>query len=449
MNKNILLINPWIYDFKAYDFWIKPLGLLYIASVLQEQGDNLYLINCIDRNLPYIDSSEGSNVNKKETFKDIKYGCGKFYNEEVIKPELYKKIPRKYKRYGIPINVFKEILENIPKPDYILITSIMTYWYLGVKTAIELVKNKFPDSPVILGGIYATLCPEHAKTLCPDFVIEGADIKRLLDIIYPDNKISSKKINNLITDYLPAYNLIPNIKTAAVITSVGCPYKCTYCASKILQKNFIQREQENVANEIIKYVQDFKVKDIAFNDDALLINYEKHLKLILDILRKNNINCNFHTPNGLHARCITEYVADDLFRSGFKTIRLGLETTNETTQYVTGNKINNPEFEKAIKNLISTGFTKKEIGVYVMIGLPEQSIEEVKETMEFVYSLGVKVYLTAYSPIPKTEDWYKLKADKMPQAQDPLWHNNTFQLYNSMNFHKISDLIKEVRERNQ
>ncbi|GAI31851.1 unnamed protein product, partial [marine sediment metagenome] len=37
-NYNFLLINPWIYDFTAYDFWSKPLGLLYIASILREQG---------------------------------------------------------------------------------------------------------------------------------------------------------------------------------------------------------------------------------------------------------------------------------------------------------------------------------------------------------------------------------------------------------------------------
>jgi hypothetical protein len=31
---HILLINPWITDFAAYNFWIKPLGLLHIASLL-------------------------------------------------------------------------------------------------------------------------------------------------------------------------------------------------------------------------------------------------------------------------------------------------------------------------------------------------------------------------------------------------------------------------------
>jgi len=41
----ILLINPWIYDFAAHDYWSKPLGLLYVAGILTESG---YEVSCID-----------------------------------------------------------------------------------------------------------------------------------------------------------------------------------------------------------------------------------------------------------------------------------------------------------------------------------------------------------------------------------------------------------------
>ena len=51
-NGNILLINPWIYDFAAYDMWTEPLGLLYIAGLLRENGYRINLINCLDRHHP-------------------------------------------------------------------------------------------------------------------------------------------------------------------------------------------------------------------------------------------------------------------------------------------------------------------------------------------------------------------------------------------------------------
>ena len=53
MNK-ILLINPYIYDFACYDLWKKPLGFLYIASILKDCGCNVTLIDCMDRFHPDI-----------------------------------------------------------------------------------------------------------------------------------------------------------------------------------------------------------------------------------------------------------------------------------------------------------------------------------------------------------------------------------------------------------
>ena len=45
---HILLINPWITDFAAYNFWIRPIGLLYIASLLRENRFQITLVDCLD-----------------------------------------------------------------------------------------------------------------------------------------------------------------------------------------------------------------------------------------------------------------------------------------------------------------------------------------------------------------------------------------------------------------
>jgi hypothetical protein len=51
--KNILLVNPWIYDFTAYDFWVRPLGLLVMGAVLRQgMGCRLRLLDCLDRHHP-------------------------------------------------------------------------------------------------------------------------------------------------------------------------------------------------------------------------------------------------------------------------------------------------------------------------------------------------------------------------------------------------------------
>ena len=55
--KRALLINPWIYDFAAYDFWAKPLGLLYLGSILEENGFRVDLIDLLDVHYPLLERS--------------------------------------------------------------------------------------------------------------------------------------------------------------------------------------------------------------------------------------------------------------------------------------------------------------------------------------------------------------------------------------------------------
>ncbi len=165
----ILLINPWVYDFAAYDEWMKPLGLLYIGAFLEKFGYCVSFINCMDRHHPLLERKFG-----KRASVNRKYNCGKFFGEVVEKPESLKNVPRKYKRYGITPDIFEEEIRKIEPPDIIGVSSGMTYWYPGVFEAVKKVKLLFPGIPVILGGIYASLCAQHAKKFSgADYVIEG------------------------------------------------------------------------------------------------------------------------------------------------------------------------------------------------------------------------------------------------------------------------------------
>ena len=131
---NILLINPWIYDFAAYDFWAKPLGFLYVAALLRKNG---FTIHFIDRLCPDYHSFPALSLRRKES------GKGKFLKTKVEKPESLKTIPQKYNQYGIPSEVFHALLMSSPPPDVILITSAMTYWYLGVFEVIKHARKCF------------------------------------------------------------------------------------------------------------------------------------------------------------------------------------------------------------------------------------------------------------------------------------------------------------------
>jgi radical SAM superfamily enzyme YgiQ (UPF0313 family) len=141
---------------------------------------------------------------------------------------------------------------------------------------------------------------------------------------------------------------------------------------------------------------------------------------------KRGIRCNFHTPNGLHIKEIDEEVAELLFRSQFKTIRLGFETSSETAQIETGGKVDNREFKRAVKNLKRVGYLGEEIGVYIMAGLPDQGVGDVEESIAFVKETGAKPILVEYSPIPHTPLFEKAKQMSPFDLQnEPLFHNNS------------------------
>jgi radical SAM superfamily enzyme YgiQ (UPF0313 family) len=179
-------------------------------------------------------------------------------------------------------------------------------------------------------------------------------------------------------------------------------------------------------DEIDYCTSKYRVNNIAFYDDALLIEPSKHLIPIMKEVIRRGINCNFHTPNAVHIREIDEEVAALLFRSGFKTIRLGFETSNEATQVETGGKVDNQEFRQAIKHLTRAGYSGEKIGVYLIVGLPGQRVGEVEEGIAFVKETGANPMLVEYSPVPHTPLFEK--ARKMSQfdlENEPLFHNNS------------------------
>ncbi len=141
---------------------------------------------------------------------------------------------------------------------------------------------------------------------------------------------------------------------------------------------------------------------------------------------KRGIRCNFHAPNGLHIKEIDEEVAELIFRSQFKTIRLGFETSNETAQIETGGKVDNREFQRAVRNLKKAGYLGEEIGVYIMVGLPGQRVGEVEESITFVRETGAKPILVEYSPIPHTPLFEKAKQmSSFDLENEPLYHKNS------------------------
>ncbi|MDP2045714.1 MAG: cobalamin-dependent protein [Deltaproteobacteria bacterium] len=412
---SLLLINPWIYDFAAYDFFARPLGLLYLAGWLRAQGYSVHFLDCLGA--PHARTGP--------------FGTGRYPKEIIPPPPALAGISRRYGRYGISEAAFRERLDRVPIPAAILVTSLMTYWYPGVAAAIRLARERFPGVPVILGGIYATLCPEHAqKHSGADRVVAGPGEAAILGILEEATGFAPPGLicpaqEDLDSRPYPALDLLEHPSFIPLLTSRGCPLDCTYCASRQLQPVYRRRRPRASAAELIYWQDRWGLSDAAFYDDALLLAAADHLLVILEELASRGRTFRFHTPNGLHARLMSREVAGWLKRANFATLRLGVETTALGEARLDA-KLQAGELEAALAHLREAGFAPSEIGVYLLIGLPDQEEAEVAASILRVKELGATPILAQYSPIPGTALWPQAVAcSRFDLTADPLFHNNS------------------------
>jgi hypothetical protein len=403
MPPKILLVNPPVYDFAAYDFWLKPYGLLTVGGFLQDKAD----LSCFD----YLDRLHPAMPVDKKLRCD-QFGRGEFYSELLPKPAIFSKIPRRYHRFGLPRRNFQEWLVNESPFAYALIQTTMTYWYPGVKEVIDDIRHICPHAKIVLGGVYATICPQHAQSLGADLVVKGSDLEPLWQFL----NITPT------TDHLPSWQAYPKLKTGVLKLTDGCPFKCSYCSVPQTYKTFAPRPLQRIIAEF-EFLNSRSVRNIAFYDDALLFDAEHILVPFLRYMMETKSQMNFHTPNALHARFITPDLARLMVQAGFKTFYLGFESSQSDWQKQTGGKVCTDDFTAAVKNLLDAGADSQNITAYIIAGHPHSVVSDVESSMKFANALGIRIMLAEFSPIPNTPDGRL--CENIVDMNEPLWHSKT------------------------
>jgi hypothetical protein len=409
----VLIINPLVSDFKLYDEWMHPVGLYFLYDYLRQCGLSVHIFNFLD---PCFHTQEK------------KHGTGSFDYVEIPKPDLYQSIKRKYKLYGRSTQSFNAFLDTIPQPDIVCIGGTMTYWAPGIIETYTIVQQHLPKATILCGGIAAQLIPDYLKSKMPECTITG-NIQGLQSVDSANVNFTNQQIDLStlsMTSSLTKYN---SLHHAPVVLSLGCPMRCSYCASSILQPHHKVRDIDIVIKEITSMIER-GVSDFAFYDDALLFQKESILFPLLLRINDLNTKVRFHTPNGLHVRYVDKPTLEKMKHAGFETLRFGYESGQSQHQRAVSGKVDRSQLEVKIALAIESGFTGKQIGVYVMGGLPQQIPDDLCEEMDFIHSLGVMVKPVFISPVPGTE-LFRHYAIQFPEiVTDPLWHNDTFFITN-------------------
>jgi hypothetical protein len=380
---NLLLVNPPIYDFTAFDFWLRPYGLLRVGGQLRK---------CSLTAFDYLVSRDRDAL-----------GRGNFDRRSVPRPAPLADIPRRFYRFGRSREDFLRVLSG-QTFDVVLIQTVMTYWYMGVREVIEDVRRTQPDARIVLGGVYATLCPAHARSLGADQVLQGSN---LMPLCLP------------LSDGLPFWEGVDPQVGVLKITD-GCPFRCTYCSVPLVTPDFAARPLD-VCIEELRYLATLGASHVAFYDDALLFRPDHVLLPFLDAVLRQDFRFSFHTPNALNARFITPEIARLMVRAGFKTFFLGFESGAYEWQRKTGGKVYSEEFGSAVRTLSEAGATS--ITAYIIIGHPESQEQDLESSIRFAAAQGARVMLSEFAPIPGTPDGEACRAHT--SLDEPLNHNKT------------------------
>ena len=332
---------------------------------------------------------------------------------------------------------------NGTSPQVVAITALTPTIEQANKTA-QIVKKISPETKVVMGGYHPTFNHQEVlKTDYVDVVVMGEGEYTMLELVQTiemggdlsqvrgialEGKVNPPR--PLITDMdalpFPARHLLPmdhykmlNMKTgmATMITSRGCPMQCSFCASAALHGPKLRlRSPENVVDEMEHLVKDHKVGTIAFMDDTFTLNH-RMVEAICDEIQKRELDVFW----GCTARVDT--LSDDLLEkmreAGCITIFMGVESAD---QQMLDSASKNITIEKIRQAFILSKKHKIRTIASVVLGMPGDTKESIKRTVSFVRELnpsyavfslatpypGTRFYKEAFEKnLIKVKDWSK------------------------------------------
>jgi radical SAM superfamily enzyme YgiQ (UPF0313 family) len=318
------------------------------------------------------------------------------------------------------------------KPDLIGVTSF-SYCYDYAVDTIKKVKSSF-DIPLVLGGPHVSVVKQSVFADSNlDYAIKKEGEYSLLELLkaIQKNKGDLSGVPNLIwknngdiienqdlafidnLDELPFpdYSLFDvkkyastKLRSTAIITSRGCPYLCTYCATLLsMGRGFRKRSADNVFAELKQRYEE-GYRDFDINDDCFSLDIQRANK-IFDLIMDSGLDMKFKCYNGFRVDRITPGLLKKMKTAGFYFLAFGCESGNQEV-------LNNIKKSISLDGVRTAVKLAKEAGidccVNFIIGHPTETYSQALDTLKFAKSLNCNyVNFSNLIPYPGTEayDW--------------------------------------------
>lgn len=400
----ILLIDPPFYRFMGYYNRYFPLGLAYLAAVLRKEGHEVLIYDA------------DCNVNpSKMDFTALE--------------ESY---PLYLKSLHDSHPIWKEISETICSfnPGIVGI-SVWTTFAASAFTIASIIKRINKDLPVIMGGPHVSIKHDEVIKICPDvdFLVRGEGEESFLELVEKlqgrdEVKIEGLRdikgityrrndtlihnpdrefIQNLDVIPFPARDLLLNSGSYSsedmglLMTSRGCPYNCSYCATSIWKRKIRYRSIDNIVEEIKLVIDAYGTRQFTFKDDSFTVNRKRVLEFC-DKLIKENLGINWDCNTRVDV--VDEELLKKMKAAGCNGIKVGIETGSQRVLKLVNKRTTLSQAREAASLF-------RQVGIhwtgYFMMGLPSETKEEIYQTLKFMKELKPDfASLSVYEPFPGT-----------------------------------------------
>ena len=182
-------------------------------------------------------------------------------------------------------------------------------------------------------------------------------------------------------DFFPVFR---NKRFLPLVTSRGCPFKCTYCHD-IFDKSIQYRSPKAVVDEIEYLINKYGVREFHIVDDVFNVNM-KRAKIVLDAIIQRNLNIHISFPNGLRADFFDDELIDKMQRAGVYRMALGIESGSQRIQDMIQKDLDINIIYGVVEKLTRA---RMSVHGFFMLGFPSETRKEMEATIDFACDLGL------------------------------------------------------------
>lgn len=320
----------------------------------------------------------------------------------------------------------KELEENLPGYNVLGITSNI-FSSTFARHIAERAKAISPQTTVVQGGPMSTGYPEYFFPDYADYVYAGEGEHGFVDFLKADDP---KGVDGIIwwdgekkqgqrapfvqdLDHLPypdwtsgtyderRYGFSHGGAIAGIMTSRGCPYQCIFCTKIVHGSKFRLRSTENILGEIDMLTETINPQEIHLWDDNFTFYPERVRNICQAIIDRKYKKLKLALPAGIRADRGDIEMFKIMKAAGFYWVSIAVESGDQQVVDKIGKAL---DLEKAKETFKSARKAGLRITAYFMLGLPFDTKESMKQTIEFARGLPcheAKFHMTI--PFPGTE----------------------------------------------